>query len=199
MRRSVDDVGFVRKLLDDLQRVLNIDANRIYATGISNGAMMSYLLASKMSDRISAIAPVAGPMGTVDCSPRHPVSVMHFHGTKDEFVRVEGGPGPKSKTGTKFYSVPYSVEAWVKANRCEKSANTVRLPDVSRDGMTVSKKTWRGGRGGSEVVLFLIDGGGHTWPGRETRLRYLGPSTKDISANDLMWEFFQRHPRHPGR
>jgi polyhydroxybutyrate depolymerase len=61
--------------------------------------------------------------------------------------------------------------------------------------MTVTRKRWTGGKDGAEVVLYQIDGGGHTWPGRTVRLKFLGPVTMDISANDLMWDFFQKHPR----
>ncbi|MFN7866218.1 MAG: hypothetical protein ACK5TX_02325, partial [Planctomyces sp.] len=69
------------------------------------------------------------------------------------------------------------------------------LPDKADDGMRVTQKTWSGGRDGSEVVLVEIQGGGHTWPGQRPVVARLGAATMDISANDLMWEFFQRHPR----
>src|SRR5581483_1221143 len=82
MEQKVDDVGFVRVLLDDLAWRARIDTKRVYATGMSNGAVMAYRLASELADRIAAIAPVAGPMGTATCKPSRPVSVMHFHGTE---------------------------------------------------------------------------------------------------------------------
>jgi polyhydroxybutyrate depolymerase len=63
----------------------------------------------------------------------------------------------------------------------------VQLPDIADDGMTVTRKTWGGGKDGTEVVLIEITGGGHTWPGRKPTLQLLGPSTMDISANDLRW------------
>jgi polyhydroxybutyrate depolymerase len=194
MRQNVDDVAFVRALLDDLAGVAKVDQKRIFATGMSNGAILSYYLASNLSDRIAAIAPVAGTMGTKDCSPKRPVSVMHFHGTADEFVAFNGGPGPKSLTATNFYSVPHSIETWVKADGCPPEPAVEKLPDKTDDGMTVTRTTYGPGKDGSEVVLIVIDGGGHTWPGREPRIELLGESTTDISANDLMWEFFQKHP-----
>ena len=82
---NVDDVGFTRALLDDLAKVVNVDAKRVFATGISNGGIMCYRLASELSDRIAAIAPVSGTMGTLTCNPKRPVSVIHFHGTEDRF------------------------------------------------------------------------------------------------------------------
>jgi polyhydroxybutyrate depolymerase len=99
VENQVDDVGFVRALLDDLEKVVTVDPSRVYATGISNGAIMAYRLASELSDRIAAVAPVAGPMGTATCSPRRPVSVMHFHGTDDQFApcRRAGGRGASSR------------------------------------------------------------------------------------------------------
>ena len=100
---KVDDVAFVRALLDDLATVANIDPKRVYATGMSNGAIMCYLLASELSDRIAAIAPVAGPMGTEMCSPKRPVPVIHFHGTDDQFAPFNGGKGSKSLSQTQFY------------------------------------------------------------------------------------------------
>lgn len=195
MRNNVDDVGFVRTLLDDLASAAKIDQDRVYATGMSNGAMISYRLASELSDRIAAIAPVAGPMGTETCIPKRPAPVMHFHGTDDEFAAFQGGPGPKSISQTDFYSVEHSIEAWVKANGCPAKPTITKEPDRADDGMTVTRKTYGPGRTGSEVVLLVIESGGHTWPGREPRIGRLGKSTRDISANDLMWEFFQRRPR----
>jgi polyhydroxybutyrate depolymerase len=193
MNNQVDDVAFVRAILDDLATVANLDARRVYATGMSNGGIIAYRLASELSDRIAAIAPVGGPMGTETCSPRRPVSVLHFHGTEDEFAPFKGGKG-KGVSGTNFFSVEHSIKAWVKADGCPEEPVESKLPDRADDGMTVTRKTYGPGKDGTEVVLIEIAGGGHTWPGQEPRVRFLGPCTKDISANDLMWEFFQKHP-----
>ena len=190
---SIDDVAYTRVVLDDLERVATVDRQRVFATGMSNGAMMTYRLASELSDRIAAIAPVAGPMGTKDCRPMRAVSVMHFHGDADEFAPFKGGRG-RGPSGTDFYSVQHSIDAWVAANGCRPTPQTVSLPDRANDGTSVKEIRYGSGRDGAEVVLVVIEGGGHTWPGREPRLRALGTSTQDISANDLMWEFFQQHP-----
>jgi polyhydroxybutyrate depolymerase len=188
-----DDVAFTARLLDDLGTAMKIDPKRVFATGMSNGGIMSYLLASELSDRIAAIAPVGGPMGTETCKPKRPVSVIHFHGTDDEHAPFKGGKG-KGPSGTDFYSVDHSIQAWVKANACDKEPVVTKLPDTAKDGTTITRKTYGGGKDGSEVVLVVIEGGGHTWPGQEPRLKMLGKSTKNISANDLMWEFFEKHP-----
>lgn len=191
--RNVDDVAFVRHILDDLEGIANVDRNRVFATGMSNGAMMAYRLASEMSDRIAAIAPVSGPMGTKDCRPGRAVSVVHFHGEADEFAPFSGGKG-RGLSGTEFYSVDHSISAWVNANGCNKSPRVIQLPDREKDGTTVKQVRYESGKEGAEVVLVIIKGGGHTWPGNEPRMQSLGASTRDISANDMMWEFFQQHP-----
>ena len=195
MLDKIDDVQFTRRVLDDLSKVVRVDARRVFATGMSNGAIMCYRLASEMADRIAAIAPVAGPMGTEDCSPSRPVPVCHFHGTADAYAPFQGGRGPRSITKTNFYSVEHSIQAWVKANGCDKSPKTETLPTKVTDGTEVTRRTYSGGKEGSEVVLYTITGCGHTWPGRESLAKFLGATTKNISANDVMWEFFLRHPR----
>ncbi|MEM6366168.1 MAG: PHB depolymerase family esterase, partial [Planctomycetota bacterium] len=171
MNRDVDDVGFVDAILDDLQSVANIDPDRIYATGISNGGIMTYLVASELSDRIAAIAPVGGPMMTDDCHPTRPVSVMHFHGTGDELAPFGGGkgkgsPGIPAFLRPEFRSVEFTMQNWIHANGCNPEPTIEQLPDIADDGMRVTRKTWSGGRQESEVVLLEIKNGGHTWPGR---------------------------------
>src|ERR1043165_7375006 len=132
MQQKVDDVAFTKAMLDDLGKVVKVDPKRVYATGMSNGAIVSYLLASELSDRIAAIAPVGGPMGTETCNPKRPVPVIHFHGTDDEFAPFKGGKGAKSISGTNFFSVEHSIKAWVKANGCKDEPATVKLPDKAR-------------------------------------------------------------------
>jgi polyhydroxybutyrate depolymerase len=193
---KVDDVGFTKALLDDLAKVVRTDEKRIYATGLSGGGIMVYRLASELSDRIAAIAPVAAVMGTAKIRLSRPVSVMHFHGTEDQAVPFNGGKGKLDTSGTNFYSVEYSIQSWVKANGCNRQPTIETLPNKVDDGTKVIRKSYGNGKEYSEVVLIKIEGGGHTWPGRDfgPELEILGKSTKDISANDLMWEFFQKHP-----
>ncbi len=193
MRNGIDDVEFTRKILDDLARHVNIDEKRVFATGMSNGAIMAYRLAAELSDRIAAIAPVGGPMGMQTIDPQRPVSVIHFHGTDDRFAPFAGGKG-EGVSGTEFYSVAHSIRTWVRFNGCRMEPVITRLPDTADDGTTVTRKTYGSGRDGTEVVLVEIEGGGHIWPGRAPPRRFLGTSTRDIAANDLMWEFFQKHP-----
>lgn len=191
--RVSDDVGYVARLLDDLPTVVNIDPKRVFATGMSNGAMMCYRLAAELSERIAAIAPIAGTMAIDHCQPRRPVSVLHFHGTKDGLV-LFGGPDERTPKNIKFLSVDDSIRTWVKVNGCPETPLVADLRDRADDGTTVRKESYGPGKEGSEVVLYVVQGGGHTWPGRDPRVRFLGRSTRDVSANDLMWDFFQNHP-----
>ena len=193
MRQSVDDVEFTRQLLDDLATVVNVDKKRVFATGMSNGGIIAYRMASELSDRIAAIAPVGGPMGTETCNPKRPVPVIHFHGTDDENAPFKGGKG-KGVSGTDFYSVEHSVQAWVKANGCKDEPVVTKQQPRVNDGTTIIRRTYGDGKEGSEVVLVEIVGGGHTWPGGPSKVRFLGKTTMNISANDAMWEFFQKHP-----
>jgi polyhydroxybutyrate depolymerase len=192
-RNGVDDVGFVAQLLDDLAKLVRLDEKRVFAAGMSNGAVMSYRLADELSDRIAAIAAVGGPMGNETCNPKRPVPIVHFHGTKDEYAPYEGGRGRRSISGTHFLSVGHTVGTWVKANGCQ-TEPVVETVIEDDDGMKVVRSTYAGGREASEVVLYTIEGGGHTWPGRNPRVSFLGNSTKKFSANDTLWEFFKMHP-----
>lgn len=197
MVQKIDDVAFTRAMLDDLATVANVDTDRVYATGLSNGGIMAHYVAAKLSDRIAAIAPVGGPLMMDECRPARPVPVMHFHGTADEFAPFQGGFGKGAGGGkgvTNFRSVDHTIRSWVKANGCRTEPEVVALPDQVDDGMKCTRQTWSGGMDGSEVVLIEITGGGHTWPGMKPIVAMLGPSTMDITANDLMWEFFEQHP-----
>lgn len=191
LRDQPDDVAYAARLLDDLATVVRIDPQRIYATGMSNGAMMCYRLAVELSDRIAAIAPVAGTMAAMHAEPQRPVPVLHFHGTEDRLVPF-GGPDQRVPKFLTFKSVEDTVATWVKRNGCRDNPRIEQLPDTSDDGTTVTRKTYCGNQG-AEVTLVVVHGGGHTWPGRQPPLGMLGRSTRDISATDLIWEFFSRH------
>lgn len=195
MKHRIDDVGFTRAMLDELGRSFCVDPRRLFSTGYSNGAMMSYRLACEMPDRIAAIGPVAGTLATnIQCAPSRPVSVMHIHGTGDPYEPFKGGKGEKSFPGrgekTVFRSVEDTLTTWAGLIG---ASTTPRLTET-RGADT--RYVYSGGRSGSEVVLWRIQGGGHTWPGARTMPMdsMLGPINRDISATQLLWEFFQQHP-----
>lgn len=197
-KHQIDDVGFTRALLDHLQAKLNIDPRRVYAAGMSNGAHMVYRLASEMTQRFAAVAGVAGPMALEEIAPSRPISVIHFHGTEDEFAPFAGGRGPRSIYGQEFLPVEHTIAAWVEANECPPEPIIETFPDRAKDGTTILRKTYGPGKEGAEVVLVVIEGGGHTWPGRPPLPLALGKSTSNIQANDWIWEFFERHPLPAG-
>jgi polyhydroxybutyrate depolymerase len=186
-----DDVKFIGQLLDDLSKALNLDEKRVYACGMSNGGMMCYRLASELSDRIAAIAPVAGTIAIEECKPKRPVPVIHFHGSKDNIVPFETKKG-KAPPFMKLKGVEDSIQTWVKLNGCDEKGTT---DTISKDGdeIKVTRTCYGGGKDGSEVVLVVIEEGGHTWPGQKPPVGFIGKSAKNVSANDLMWEFFEKH------
>lgn len=188
VEHDVDDVGFIRALLDDLAKLFYIDANRVYATGLSNGAFMSYRLACELSDRIAAIAPISGVMVLKNCRPTHPVSIIHFHGTKDMSDPYYGGVGEKSVSKLDFPSVERNIQGWL--DRKGISSKPIK---TKKGHATIL--TYRG-LDESEVVLVTMEGTGHTWPRGRRMLpkKMVGEISETISANDMMWDFFQRHP-----
>jgi polyhydroxybutyrate depolymerase len=187
--RRADDVAFIGKVLDDLASVVTYDAKRVYATGISNGAMMAYRLAVEMPDRIAAIAAVAGVMCLENPEPKQPVPILHFHGTKDGLVPFDGARNGSSPF--RFPAVEESLKVWLKCNGCAETPETCELP-MAEDKLKVIRKDYRTGQEKAPVVLYVIEEGGHTWPGMDRHARFLGATTHNISANDLMWDFFQQ-------
>jgi polyhydroxybutyrate depolymerase len=174
--RKVDDVAFVRGLLDQLSKELNVDPKRIYATGISNGAMFSQRLACELSDRIAAVGTVAGIYVTAKCTPARPVPVIHFHGTDDKLASY------------KLPDVPQSLAAWAALDKCGATPHeTLRHGDARCEA-------WEGCGHHAEVVLCTIEGGGHTWPGGASDFPPMGKTSHDIDATDAFWDFFVKHP-----
>ena len=188
-----DDVDFVSKLIAAVAGRLPIDAARIHATGMSNGAMMAYRVAAELAGQIASIAPVAGPLALASIAPVRAVPVLHFHGTLDQFTPLEGGIGRRSVTRVSHRPVLAGVLEWAHANGCPTDFSREAVP-CSDDGITIERLTWGPGRSGSEVVFYRLEGGGHTWPGRKPDSFLLGPSALSLDANQIIWEFFARHP-----
>jgi len=178
---DVDDVGFVADMLDSLESELCIDASRVYATGMSNGGHMSYRLGCDLSDRITAVAPVAGTNTTLSCSPGRAVPLIHFHGTADLVVPYDGNLTE---------SLPPIVEtttAWAVRNGCSDTTT-----EVFANGDSVCEAFDDCPTGGN-VTLCTVDQGGHTWPGGSPMIGF-GKTTTDLSATTAMWEFWLQQP-----
>jgi polyhydroxybutyrate depolymerase len=187
----VDDVAFIRAVVEAVARDFAVDRRAIYATGLSNGAMMAYRLGCDAADVFAAIAPVAGALDTDDCGPSAPVAVIVFHGTADGHVRFEGGEPRTAFDRHKRVdnSVAYAIDFWKRRNGCDDAAKRQKHGHVVHDAYSCAE--------GSAVELYAIEGQGHAWPGGEKGIRNgnVDPPTTEISATDLMWDFFARHPK----
>jgi polyhydroxybutyrate depolymerase len=193
VRALPDDVGFAIEMLNALEAQLCIDTARVFATGISNGASMSVRLACELSDRIAAVAGVAGVYFPRDCSPTRPVPVLSFHGTADPVVPYNGGPITAGISQMLNLSAPPEEDAireWAQHNGCNLT------PAIEQTSASVRHIMYSGCQEGANVELYSIDGGGHTWPGAavDAAPDVLGPTTHEISATDLIWDFFVAHP-----
>jgi len=189
---DVDDVGFLSLVIDRVYTEYNIDLARVYSTGMSNGGYMSYRLACELSDRIAAVASVAGGVFNPqldNCSPSRAVPVMQIHGTNDGVVNFNGVPlfAP---------SIPDLVNVWVDHNNCSTPADTIEIANISTtDNSTVEKLEYNGGDDDSKVWFYIVENGGHTWPGAAINLP--GDVTNhDFNASEHIWEFFSQfvHP-----
>ena len=187
---TVDDIGFISALIDTLADDYNIDLNRVYSTGMSNGGFMSYTLACQLSERIAAIASVTGTMVTPNlnaCNCQHPMPVMQIHGTMDPTVPYNGNPQG-------FVAVEDLVEYWADFNNCDPVATETPIPDVNlTDGCTADQFVYSGGTNGSTVELFRVNGGAHTWPGTDPFFATLGTTNQDFSASVEIWRFFSQY------
>ena len=190
-RQRPDDVAFIKALLDVLETVFKLDRRRIFAAGLSNGGMMTYRLGAELSDRIAAIAAVGGTLAISDPKPTRPVPAIHFHGTEDRFVPY-AGPGAGRKFS--FRSVTETTALWAKLCGCPEVPVIRDFPDQFDDSTSVRISRFGPGKSGAEVVQVDILGGGHTWPGQQPGVSFVGKSTREISANQMIWEFFQKHP-----
>ncbi len=183
---GVDDVGFIRALLERLHTQLNIDRKRVFANGMSNGGMMAYRLACEAPDLFMAIASVAGTDNTSACTPSRPISVLHIHARDDDMVLFNGGAGRGRAAVTDFVSVPATVSKWVGLNGCHATPKRV----LEASGATCD--LYAPCRGGVEVQLCVTDTGGHSWPGG-SKVRGGAPGSTALSATDVIAEFYANH------
>jgi len=180
-KSDVDDVGFIRDVIHRVERQASIDPKRIFAAGMSNGAMMSWRLACEAPE-IRAIAPVEGTDNTTRCTPSRPVAVIEFHAADDPNVPFNGGVGV-GPSHADFVSVPATQAKWVKIDRAQEQSKRVLTVTGAHCDVHVPKP------GGAPVELCVTDSGGHSWPGGGTKNGRKQPSMA-IRANDLMWSFF---------
>lgn len=182
-----DDVGFIKELINKVEQQVSVDKNKVFATGMSNGGMMSYRLACEMSDVFKGIAAVAGTDNTVECQPKNPISILHIHAKNDDHVLFNGGAGKglerNAEAVTDFVSVPNTISKWVKFNGCGDTPKRA----LEKEGAYCD--LYSGCKNNVEVKLCVTDTGAHSWPGG-AKPRGEAPS-QVISANDMMWDFFK--------
>ncbi|MCX4092395.1 alpha/beta hydrolase family esterase [Nocardia sp. alder85J] len=202
------DVDYLSDLIGNVASTLCVDQRRVYVAGLSMGAFTTSALACRLSDRIAAVAPVAGLQDFDWCHPTRPVPVVAFHGTGDPIVSYTGGPGPNAAylpapdgstaraenggpavNGPGPQSVPDDAVAWARRNGC---GTTPARQHVTPD---VDLTTFDCPADGT-VELYSVLGGGHTWPSGSlpSPEALTGSTTHSIDANQIMWDFFQAHP-----
>jgi polyhydroxybutyrate depolymerase len=205
LQRSINDVGFVATLLNDLERRTAIDRNRVYATGHSNGGIMAHRLAAERSGLIAAVVSVAGSLDLKSFAPAQPVAVMQIHSVDDPRALYEGGLGPPfpgTNNRVQHQPVESGLERWVTVNGCAAKPETL---DVRRGaagtregGHTATLLAWRSCRGAVEVRLWKLTGSGHAWPGDAPppgSEEIAGPQTTIVRAAEEVWAFVARFRR----
>jgi polyhydroxybutyrate depolymerase len=182
---TADDVGFTEALIDQLANLYAINLDKVYATGMSNGGYMSFLLACQLSEKIAAIASVTGSMTPVTynaCNTQHPTPILQIHGTSDSVVPYDGGTWTRS--------IEDVISYWVNYNNCDANPTITVFPNADPlDGSTVDHFVYSGGDDGVTTEHMKVIGGGHTWPGSAFNF----PGTNyDINASMEIWHFFSR-------
>lgn len=173
---GVDDVGFIRAVVEDVASAVCVDPQRVYATGLSNGGFMSNRLACEASDLFAAVAPVVGALRIPyeECVPERPMAVFAFNGVQDPLVPIADGES--------------TIERWVEIDGCDPEPVVEEL-----DGGIC--RTWTGCDGDGDVRMCTLDPMGHCWPGHRPDMCYafLGPYSETVDATERMLEFFAEH------
>jgi len=204
-RRDVDDVGFVRRLLDRLAGEHSIDSSRVYVAGMSNGGMMAYRAAAELPGRFAAVACVAGCLACELLPLPAAVPAIHFHGTADDFVPYGGGAGARSLRQVDFSSVANTLQTWSRAcgwepidGPAKRVANLAsKARELTNDAtLQAYRKVYAqrevDGLPLDVVIEYRIEGGGHTWPGQAPPYCFMGAAMLSLSANDKICRFFRR-------
>jgi polyhydroxybutyrate depolymerase len=183
-----DDVAFTNALLDHVEATLCVDARRVYAAGMSDGGAMSSVLACRDADRFAAVGPVAVILYVPQCDQAaRRVAIAGFHGTADPVVPFDGGRVNCCGNAT-LPGSPASMEKWAAHDGC------ATPPVDDRLSAMVVRRRWSGCQDGTAVDFYIVEGGGHTWPGAAIDVARLGATTHEISASETLWKFFSEHP-----
>ena len=182
---GIDDVGYVSALIDKFTAEYNVDERRIYAAGMSNGAVFAQRLAVELSDRIAAAASVTGPLAEwveLHSDWKRPITVILVMGTADPIVPYN-------------WRTDQTIEYWVKRNGTSAEPKVETLPQHADDPTVVHRKVYGGGRYGTEVILYEVENGGHAWPGgpQYYPVEAIGWSSGQMDASEVIWEHFRQH------
>jgi polyhydroxybutyrate depolymerase len=191
-RQDVDDLGFISDLIDVIETDYPIDETRVYATGHSNGAIMSYRLACELSDRIVAVGFQAGSLEIDDCRPDRPVSVLHIHGSADTNIPLDGGHG-SGISNTDFNSPRASVEKLAMLDGCGP-----RVDSVDEENPDVAHRIWEPCDEGTTVEMVIVEGANHAWMGHKaTRVQeeIVGSPYMGYDSSAAIRDFLAAHPR----
>lgn len=178
---GTDDIGFVKKMVDQVKARFCVDPKRVYSAGFSNGAMLSQRIGCELADRFAAIGPVAGPNGMDSCDAGRPMPILAFHGTKDPIVPYNGN--------TSFISQKTSMDGWAQRNGCDADAV------VFKTAGDVTCAKYPNCSAGADTELCTVADGGHEWPGgQDLSAVGFGYTTQAINASQELWLFFDAHP-----
>ena len=189
---KVNDVNFIREIVLNLTKDYKLNSKRVFATGMSNGGDMSYLLACTSSDLFTAVAPVAGVMmkDTLEnCNPEKKIPIFEIHGTKDSISKFEGDMNNKDKWGA-YYDLPSTIEFWVNKHALSEK-ETIQLENKNtEDGTTITFERYWSDESQREVWFYIVNDGNHTWPGM-TGL-FSRTANQDINSAEEIWKFFSK-------
>jgi polyhydroxybutyrate depolymerase len=181
-----DDVAFTLSILDSLEKDFCVDARRVYSAGMSDGGAMTSTLACVASNRFAAFGPVAVVFYNPACGAARSVPIAAFMGNADPVVPFNGGQVNCCDHST-VPAAPASMAGWASHDGCAPQ------PQEQSLGSEVTLRQWTGCAPQGDVRFYIINGGGHTWPG-SIDVRLLGKTTHQINASDTLWAFFQAHP-----
>ncbi len=197
LKSDVDDVQFIADLIEEVSNTVTVDPVRVYVDGMSNGGSMANRVACELAGKVAAIGVVTGPPVEPPggCNPERPISLIAFYGTEDPLVAYEGGTVSeswisklidRSLHSVSFPSVTSYIEAWAERDGCSP------VPKLIPTHGDASGVHYSGCKDSSEIVFYTIEGGGHTWPGG--RPTFVGKTSRDMNAGQVMWAFFEAHP-----
>jgi polyhydroxybutyrate depolymerase len=200
-QENIDDVRFVRTIVDSLSREHKIDQSRVFCAGISNGAFMSHRLATEASDLIAGIAPVAGGMAPAIAKkfhPGYPVSILIIQGDADPLVPIRGGMVgfPRGRKRGQVVPTEETISFYVRRNGNKGEPTVTTLDRDEKDGTSVEIRKYPDGPGGVKTRVYVVRNGGHTWAGGPLYLpeMLIGKASRQFSATEVIWEFFKSCP-----